>query len=283
MNRCSRITVLLALVMITVLLGPAAGAARQADTMPALPGVTMETLARGPARSAGENLVLLRVTLAPEAYIAPGAEPAVTLLSVETGGALLWLLLGDAVVTRQGVVEPDRVNAGNLVTLQPGDAAVFDAGTRLSIDNPTEAEATLLIAAIAPPGQPLLVAHPARSFSVETYACPAGVSVANLDVAACSTSETSLVQWSLSSDRFEVPLGPHDATVEGATTTWEGLPEGTYHVDLTAEAFAPGYVDYYIPSSNQVTRDEALTTHIFYDADRSRGSRGVYVFAGDAP
>jgi hypothetical protein len=280
-TRCIRITTLLALVMTTVLLGPAAGAARQADILPALPGVTIETLARGPAQAAGKDLALLRVTLTPDGYISPGAEPAVALLSVETGGARLWLLLGDATVTRQGVDTPEGVNAGNLVTLQPGDAAAFDAGTRLSINNPTQAEATLLMAVITPQGQPLLVAHPARSFSVETYACPPGVNVTNFDFAACSASDTSLVQWSLSSDRFEAPLDPQDATVKDATTTWEGLPAGTYQVDLTAEAFAPGYVDYYIPSSNQVTREGPLTTRIFYNADRSRGSIGAFVFAGD--
>ena len=88
-------------------------------------------------------------------------------------------------------------------------------------------------------------------------------------------------QWSLASDQFDGPLGVDEATVAGATTTWQGLPGGTYFVELTAESFAPGYGDYYIPSSNQVTRQDERTTRIYFNAARSRYSINAYVFAGD--
>ena len=69
--------------------------------------------------------------------------------------------------------------------------------------------------------------------------------------------------------------------MSGATTTWGGLPSGTYFVDLTAESFAPGYGEYFIPSSNQVTRQDERTTRIYYDAAQFRESINAYVFAGD--
>jgi hypothetical protein len=108
------------------------------------------------------------------------------------------------------------------------------------------------------------------------------MTIATFDPAACSATRAPLVQWQLRSDQFGASLGAKDATIEGATTTWEGLPEGTYFVDLTAEGFAAGYVDYYIPSSDQVTRHGPQMTRIFYDAQRSRGSIGAYVFAAEA-
>ena len=69
--------------------------------------------------------------------------------------------------------------------------------------------------------------------------------------------------------------------MSGATTTWQGLPSGAYFVDLTAESFAPSYGDYFIPSSNQVTRQDERTTRIYVDATRSRASIDAYVFTGD--
>jgi hypothetical protein len=281
MTHFGRIIMLFALVATTILLGQGAGEARQDVSDSALPGVTIETIARGPAQSPGQDLVLLRMTITPDAYVSPSAQPTVTLLSVETGQALLWLLVGGIEVTRHGGAATERIAAGNLVKLDTGDAATFDLETRLSIDNPGDIDATLLIAALAPAGEPLFVAHPPGSFSVETYACPPQPAGASIDFALCTTSDTPLVRWSLRSDRFAAPLGPEDAAITGATTTWEGLPEGRYSVDLTAESFAPGYVDYWIPSSNQVTRQGAFTTHIYYDSTRSRGSIGALVFAAD--
>ncbi len=270
-----RIVTLLLVVSMTSLRQEATAQQVSADTTP---GVTVETIARGLSRSPGEDLVLLRITLSPDAYISPGAQPTVTLLSVETGSAALSLVLGGAAVTRQGVATPERVTAGGYVTLDPGDAVAFDSDTRLSIDNPTETEAMYLVAALAPSSQPVFAANPAGSFSVETYACPTGMTIATLDPSACSVTTSPLVQWQLSSDHFSVLLGRQDATIESATTTWRGLSEGIYFVELTAESFAPGYVDYFIPSSNQVTRQDELTTRIYYDSERSRGSIGAYVF-----
>jgi hypothetical protein len=275
------IRVITVLVLATATFLPARDAGALQDTDETPPGVMIETVASGPSLTAGEDLVLLRLTLSPDAFIAPGAESTATLLSVESGGAALSLLLGGADVTRRGTATSERVKAGDYVTLDRGDSVAFNNDTRLSIDNPTDTDATYLVAALAPLSRPFLVAHPAGSFSVETYACPAGMTIASLDATACSIATAPLVQWQLSSDQFSPPLGPDEATIDGATMTWEGLPEGTYFVDLTAESLAPGYVDYFIPSSNQITRQDELTTRIYYDAERSRGSVGAFVFAGD--
>ena len=107
------------------------------------------------------------------------------------------------------------------------------------------------------------------------------MTLATLETDVCEPSAEPLVQWSLASEQFDAPLGTDEATVSGATTIWRGLPSGTYFVDLTAESFAPGYGEYLIPSSNQVTRQDERTTRIYFDASRSRESINAYVFAVD--
>src|SRR5215203_3179221 len=107
------------------------------------------------------------------------------------------------------------------------------------------------------------------------------MTLATLETDACEPSAESLVQWSLDSDQFDAALGADEATVTGATTIWQGLPSGTYFVELTAESFAPGYGDYFIPSSNQVTRQDERTTRIYFDAIQSRDSINAYVFVSD--
>jgi hypothetical protein len=281
MMRYPRIAALLALVLLMIWLVPVGMAARQGDNVTDLPGVSIEMLARGAvAGPTDEELILLRATLAPHAYIPSGGAQKFTVLTVESGGVSLALLLGTAEVTRRSGAEQEPVAAGGLVRLDPGDAVAFDGETRLSIDNLGDVEATILLAVLGASGEPLFALHPAGSFSVETYACPAGMTSATLEPGECETSDQSLVQWSLRSDQFDAALGPEDAIIAGATTTWQGLPTGTYFVELTAEAFAPGYVDYFIPSSDQVTRQGERTTRIYYDAARSRGSIGAFVFTG---
>lgn len=150
--------------------------------------------------------------------------------------------------------------------------------------NAGDGEAMLLYAVVTAAGASPFAASAvdaSGTFSVETFACPEGMTLATLETNACESSAASLVQWSLGSEQFDAPLGSAEAAVSGATTTWEGLLSGTYFVDLTAESFAPGYGDYFIPSSDQVTRQDERTTCIYFDAIRSRDSINAYVFVGD--
>ena len=104
------------------------------------------------------------------------------------------------------------------------------------------------------------------------------MTIATLDPDACQPASEPLIEWSLVSAELATPLAAESATIAGATTTWDGLPGGAYFVDLIAEAFATGYGDYFIPSSNQVTRQDERPTRIFYDATASRGTIRAYVF-----
>jgi hypothetical protein len=150
--------------------------------------------------------------------------------------------------------------------------------TELTLHNRANGTSTLLFAVLPKGDEPLFGAAPTGSFSVETYACPAGMTLAAFDPGACQRSASPLVTWSLASDHFTAPLDPAVAAIEGAKTTWHGLPVAVYFVELTAEAFAPGYADYYIPGSDQVTRQDERTTRIYYDAVHATGSFKAYVF-----
>jgi hypothetical protein len=153
----------------------------------------------------------------------------------------------------------------------------------VALRNAGDGEARLLYAAVAAAGELFATTFSqgtSGTFSVETFACPVGMSTATLEPDACEPSAASLVEWSLASEQFDAPLSSDEATVTGATTTWQGLPGGTYFVDLTAVSFAAGYGDYFIPSSNRVTRQDERTTRIYYDASRSRESINAYAFTG---
>jgi quercetin dioxygenase-like cupin family protein len=261
--------------------------ARQGEAEDSLPGVVIETLGRGGVGvGSGEELVLLRVTIEPGASIPASDTPRAALVVLEEGrvGVQLERAAVEASLTLVGGNGTVALSPGAEEILTPGDAISTGKGARLALRNAGDSEAILLFAAVAGAGDSLFAASSqgaSETFSVETFACPEGVTLATLETDACEPSAEPLVQWSLASEQFDAPLGADEATVSGATTTWRGLPSGTYFVDLTAESFAPGFGEYFIPSSNQVTRQDERTTRIYFDASRSQESINAYVFAVD--
>ncbi len=177
-----------------------------------------------------------------------------------------------------------RTTAGEAVSLRAGEATAL-AGA-LDVATSGLGSATYVAALIGPAVEPdeAVAVDPAAdggevgTFAVTTYACPEGATIARFDPDACVPAAESLVAWSLASERFAAPLTSADAAVVGPTTTWTGLPAGRYLVALVADGFAPGYADYFVPSSDQVTRQGPATTQIFYDAARSTGAFRAYVF-----
>jgi hypothetical protein len=117
------------------------------------------------------------------------------------------------------------------------------------------------------------------TFAVETHACPPGMDLRTLDPEACTPSPEPLIEWQLTSDQFAEPLTQAHADVSGGTVTWNRLPAGEYFVDLTAEIFFLGHDDYFIPSSDQVTRQDEHTTRIFYQSAGPHDSINAYVFS----
>jgi hypothetical protein len=260
--------------------------ARQGEAEDSIPGVHIATLGRSAIGEEGGELVLLRVTIEPGASLPASDQSHAAVVVIQEGrvGVALEPATGRASLTLAGGNGSVPLAAGDETILAPGDAVSASKAARLALHNAGDGEAVLLYTAVAGSGESLFAASAqddSGTFSVETFACPEGMTLATLEMDACEPSVESLVQWSLASDQFDAPLGPDEATVTGATTTWQGLPSGTYFVDLTAESFAPGYGDYYIPSSNQVTRQDERTMRIYFDAIRSRESINAYVFAGD--
>lgn len=284
-RRCSFI-LLPVLALGAVLVGEST-LARQGEAEDSLPGVVTETLGRGGVGvESGEELVLLRVTIEPGASIpaSHGLRAALVVLEEGRVGVQLERAAVEASLTLVGGNGTVALSPGAEKILTPGDAISTGKGARLALRNAGDSEAILLLAAVAGAGDSLFAASSqdaSETFSVETFACPEGVTLATLETDACEPSAEPLVQWSLASEQFDAPLGADEATVSGATTTWRGLPSGTYFVDLTAESFAPGFGEYLIPSSNQVTRQDERTTRIYFDASRSGESINAYVFAVD--
>jgi hypothetical protein len=275
---------LLMLALSTALLGERAYADQQSGEL--YPGVSVETLGRVPAGATGDELVMLRIKIEPGASIPASDGPRASVILLEEGRVGISLQPTEAEVnlTLAGGNGTVPLTPGAETILAPGDAVASGERARLALRNAGDGEAILLFAAVARAGEfdfATSSQDATGTFSVETFACPEGMTLVTLETDACAPSAESLVQWSLASDEFDAPLGAAEATVSGATTTWEGLPSGTYFVDLTAESFAPGYGDYFIPSSNQVTRQDERTTRIYFDAMQTRDSINAYVFVGD--
>ena len=250
------------------------------------PGISVETVGRVPVAATGDELVMLRITLEPRASIPASDGPRASVILLEEGrvGITLQPTKAEVNLTLAGGNGTVPLTPGAETILAPGDAVSSGERARLALRNSGDSEAILLFTAVARVGDfdfTTSSQDASGRFSVETFACPEGMTLATLDPEACEPSAEPLVQWSLASDQFDAPLAAAAATVTGATTTWHGLPSGTYFIDLSAEPFAPGYGDYFIPSSNQVTRQDERTTRIYHDATRSRESINAYVFAGD--
>ena len=262
--------------------------ARQGEAEDSIPGVHIETLGRSAIREeGGDELVLLRITIEPGASLPASDESSAALVVLEEGrvGVTLEPATGRASLTLAGGNGSVPLSPGAETILAPGDAVSAGEAARLTLHNAGDGEAMLLYTAVAGSGESLFAGSAqdaTGTFSVETFACPEGMTPVTMEMEACEPSAESLVQWSLASNQFDAPIGADEATITGATTTWEGLPGGTYFVELTAETFAPGYGDYFIPSSNQITRQDERTTRIYFDAIRSRESINAYVFAGDS-
>jgi hypothetical protein len=286
MMRRFLVVLLPVLALSTILLGESAGAL-QGDGEESIPGVAIETLGRSPVgEEGGDELVLLRLTIESSASVpaSDGLGTAVVLLEEGRVGVELEGAAGETSLTLAGGNGTVPLTPGSETILAPGDAVSSGEGTHLTLRNAGDGEATLLYAVVTAAGDTpfaALAQDASGTFSVETFACPEGMTLATLETDACEPLAEPLVQWSLASEEFAAPLGADEATVSGATTTWEGLPSGTYFVDLTAESFVPGYGDYFIPSSNQVTRQDERTTRIYLNAIESRGSINAYVFPGD--
>jgi hypothetical protein len=273
------------LALIAALLGEGV-LARQGEVDDVLPGLVVETLGRGAiGGEGGDDLVLLRVTIEPGASIPASDGPRAALIALEVGRAAVVLESGEANLKLAGGNGTVPLAPDDETTLAPGDSVFSGEGARLALRNAGDTEATLLYAAVSEADAPLFTAASLQAasgtFSVETFACPEGMTSATLDMDACEPAPDSLVAWSLASDQFDGPLGVDEATVAGAITTWQGLPGGTYFVELTAESFAPGFGDYYIPGSNQVTRQDERTTRIYFNAAPPDYTIIAYVFAGD--
>ena len=213
-----------ALALCTLLVGEST-LARQGEAEDSLSGVVIETLGRGGVGvESGEELVLLRVTIEPGASIpaSHGLRAALVVLVEGRVGVQLERAAVEASLTLVGGNGSVALSPGTETILAPVDAISTGKGARLALRNAGDSEAILLLAAVAGAGDSLFAASSqdaSETFSVETFACPEGVTLATLETDACEPSAEPLVQWSLASEQFDAPLGADEATVSGETTT----------------------------------------------------------------
>ena len=90
--------------------------------------------------------------------------------------------------------------------------------------NAGDGEAMLLYAVVTAAGDTPFAASAqdaSGTFSVETFACPEGMTLATLETDACDPSAESLVQWSLASEAIDALL--IDPMLRGRLSDISGL------------------------------------------------------------
>jgi hypothetical protein len=137
---------------------------------------------------------------------------------------------------------------------------------------PTAATVTPVPTAIAetpaPPSEPTAAGTPAAmagqgAITVQVYSCPPGMTAATVAAAACAATVEDF-DVIISGETLETPLTLGDATADGRSFTWSGLPYGEY---LIAQAVLPAGATTYVLSARntrgnpdtgyRVTLDEA--------------------------
>jgi hypothetical protein len=134
--------------------------------------------------------------------------------------------------------------AGVAETPAPPAAAETPTATASTAETPAPpAETTTAGTAAATAGQ--------GAITVQVYSCPPGMTAETVAAAACAPTVEDF-DIIISSETLQTPLTLGDATVDGSSFTWSGLPYGDY---LIAEAVLPAGATTYILSARNTRGD----------------------------
>ncbi|MFT4040902.1 MAG: hypothetical protein QM692_22155 [Thermomicrobiales bacterium] len=114
------------------------------------------------------------------------------------------------------------------------------------------------------------------SITIEVYDCPAGMTTATFNAAACAPTEQDF-DITISGDALSAPLTVGDAAADGDALVWANLPPGEY---VIAEAVLPlGYVDYGIAAQGAVG-NSTLGYRVTLSADAPDLQARIFNFTG---
>ena len=181
------------------------------------------------------------------------------------------------------------------VVLLAGEAASFSGELRVEVA-PGGESVSFLVAMIGPEVAPpagLEVAAPAAatvpavaagtpaatvgegSIAIQFFTCPPGMDAATLAVAACAPTSEAL-EISISGGSIGAPLTLADASVDGNSFVWSGLPYGGY---LVAETTLPAGFSTYVLSARNASGSPDTGYQVTISPEEPDVSARIYNFA----
>jgi hypothetical protein len=150
----------------------------------------------------------------------------------------------------------------------PAAAAETPAATASTAETPAPpAETTIAGTAAATAGQ--------GAITVQVYSCPPGMTAETVAAAACAPTVEDF-DIIISSETLQTPLTLGDATVDGSSFTWSGLPYGDY---LIAEAVLPAGATIYILSARDTRGDPDTGYRVTLDEANPQLGVRIYNFS----
>jgi hypothetical protein len=113
------------------------------------------------------------------------------------------------------------------------------------------------------------------SITVQVYTCPPGMTAETVAAAACAPTIEDF-DIIISGETLQTPLTLGDATADGRSFTWSGLPFGDY---LIAEAVLPAGATTYILSARNTTGDPNTGYRVTLDEANSELGVRIYNFS----
>jgi hypothetical protein len=158
--------------------------------------------------------------------------------------------------------------AGVAETPAPPAAAETPTATASTAETPAPpAETTTAGTAAATAGQ--------GAITVQVYSCPPGMTAETVAAAACAPTVEDF-DIIISSETLQTPLTLGDATVDGSSFTWSGLPYGDY---LIAEAVLPAGATTYILSARNTRGDPDTGYRVTLDEANPQLGVRIYNFS----
>lgn len=119
-----------------------------------LAGTTIELLgATPPSAASTQNLVLMRITMAPGSAIPPHHHPGAVVVMVQSGLFGTQFVEGSGQLLRVGSAEAEAINGGTETTMSPGDSLAYEGAVH-TMRNDGPGELVLIVSALLDPEQP---------------------------------------------------------------------------------------------------------------------------------
>jgi len=226
--------------------------------------------------SGGKNVVLITDGAANVGR--PGGE-AVVLLAGEAASFSGKLEVSGA-ANDSGEAQNVSFVVGMIGPEVPPPAGIAETPAPTAVTTETPAATTATAETPAPTAETTVAGSPAvaagqGTITVQVYSCPPGMTAETVAAAACAPTVEDF-DIIISGENLQTPLTLADATADGSSFTWSGLPDGDY---LIAEAVLPAGATTYILSARDTRGDPDTGYQLTLDEENRELGVRIYNFS----